>query len=293
VCGSQHTTPWKPRSLERELRPEDFRITDLHYGATLALRHCGDCDFIFAEGEEVCSLVALYEQLSDPEYEQTQDTRRRQMRWLLDKVREFRPQARALLDVGAGTGLLVAQARGLGLDAIGVEPSHALVEAAATHNGVELLQGTFPHAKLQGRKFDVITLVDVIEHVSRPVELLRECAQALSPDGIVVAVTPDVRSIAARLLGKRWWHFRVAHVGYFSRRSMKAARRAAGLREISVFRAKWFFRVRYLAERLSRYLPLGWMNRRASRPGWMNRLYGRVVAVNLHDSTVIILARIA
>ncbi len=292
ICGSERSVPWKSRSFERPLQPEDLRITDSHYGATLALRRCSECGFIFAAAGEVQSLLRLYEQLNDPDYVASEDTRVLQMRWLLARIRKERPAARSLLDIGAGTGLLVREARSLGFEAVGVEPSRSLVEAAIKNRQVELLQGTFPHLRLAGRTFDVITLVDVIEHVSDPVGLLRSCAAALAADGIVLVVTPDVRSLAARLLGKRWWHFRVAHVGYFSRNSLDALAAAAGLRSLRRFRAQWFFRVEYLAERLAHYLPLGAVNRRSRRPGMLGRLYQRIVPVNLHDSTAIIFAKI-
>jgi len=291
VCGSERTTPWKTRSFAGELRPEYFRITDSDYGATLALRLCRDCGFIFADERELSSLVEMYERVEDPAYEQTQGTRRLQMEWLLARIRQARPNASTLLDIGAGTGMLVGAAANLGFGACGIEPSHALVDAALRHNRVKLLQGTFPHPQLEGQTFDVITLIDVIEHVNAPVELLRACASALNPGGIAVVVTPDVRSLAARVLGKRWWHFRIAHVGYFSAKSLEAAVRRAGLRPLRKFRAKWFFRLEYLAERLARYLPLGRINRLASRPGVVQRIYQRVVPINLHDSTVIILAK--
>ena len=291
VCGSARTTPWKARTIARALRPEDFRITDSNYGATLALRRCLDCDFIFAEDEEVCALTALYEQLTDPEYEKSQDTRALQMRWLISAARHLRPEARSLLDIGAASGMLVAEARRQGLDAIGVEPSRPLVELARSQNAVEVLPGIFPHPQLVGRRFDLIFLVDVIEHVSNPLGLLRHCAQALNARGVVVVITPDVGSITARVAGKRWWHFRLAHVGYFSRRSLAAIIGAAGLVVLKRFRAKWFFRVYYLAERLAQYLPLAGLNRLAPRFGPLAWLYQRVLPVNLHDSTVLILGR--
>ena len=291
VCGSARTIPWKARTITRELTPEDFRITDSKYGATLALRRCHDCDFIFAEDEEVCSLTRLYELLTDPEYEKSQDTRALQMRWLISAARHVRPEARSLLDIGAGSGLLVAEALRQGLDAVGVEPSRALVEMARSENAVELLPGTFPHPQLTKRRFDLIFLVDVIEHVSNPLGLLRHCAQALSAHGVAVLITPDIGSITARVAGKRWWHFRLAHVGYFSRRSLAAITGAAGLIILKRFRAKWFFRVHYLAERLEQYLPLAGLNRLARRFGPFGWLYQLVLPVNLHDSTVLILGK--
>ena len=291
VCGSARTRPWRARTIARELTPEDFRITDSNYGATLALRRCHDCDFIFAEDEEVRVLTRFYEKLTDPEYEKSQDTRALQMRWLISAVRHLRPEARSLLDIGAGSGLLVAEACRQGLDAIGVEPSRALVEMARSQGAVQVLPGIFPHPQLAGRRFDLIFLVDVIEHVSNPLGLLRHCARALNVRGVVVIITPDVGSITARVVGKRWWHFRLAHVGYFSRKSLAAITRAAGLTVLRRFRAKWFFRVYYLAERLAEYLPLAWLNRLAQRFAPLAWLYQRVLPVNLHDSTVLILSK--
>lgn len=290
VCGSTAHTLWKPRSLTRALRHDDLQVTDLRYGQTLTLRKCACCGFIFADDVEVGELVALYERLDDPEYETTQDTRALQMRWLLDRTLRARPLARTWLDIGAGAGLLVAEARRRGLDAAGVEPSHALVAAAPGVNGVELMQGTFPHPELAGRKFDVISLVDVIEHVSSPVVLLSYCRKALTPDGVLLVVTPDVGSFAARRLGPRWWHFRLAHVGYFDRASLGRAAGCAGLSPAAWFRARWFFRVHYLAERTAAYLPVGWWNRLALRVPPLAWLYQRVIPLNLFDSWVVLLS---
>lgn len=288
VCRSHDTFAWKERNAASSLRPEDFQITDHHYGRTLALLKCRQCGFIFADGEDLRSLTALYEQLNDVEYEQTQDTRLLQFRWLLDSARRHAPSARTLLDIGSGVGLLVAEARRGGLEAIGVEPSRALTAAARRINSVELLQGTFPHPAVAGRQFDIICLIDIIEHVAQPVEMLRACAHSLSPGGVVVVVTPDVESIPARMLGGRWWHFRVAHVGYFSRSSLALAMRAAGLEPADWFRAKWFFRAEYLAQRMAEYLPLRRLNDWAQRRRILSGLYKQVIPLNLHDSWVVI-----
>jgi 2-polyprenyl-3-methyl-5-hydroxy-6-metoxy-1,4-benzoquinol methylase len=291
VCGSADARLWKARNIHRRLVPEDLQITDRRYGVTLSLWKCRECGFIFANDEELSELTSLYERLSDPGYEESQDTRALQMRWVLNAARTVYPKAVSLLDIGAGMGLLVAEAKRLGLHAVGVEPSQALVERARKVNAVEMLHGVFPHAALTGQQFDLIFLVDVIEHVSNPTTLLRHCAEALSPGGVVVVVTPDVGSLPAKLLGQRWWHFRLAHVGYFDRRSLGKAIEVAGLSVIRQFRAKWFFRIRYLAERLGVYLPIGRINRWALQVQPLCWLYDRVVPLNLHDSFVVFLQR--
>lgn len=290
VCGTKTDAVWKQRSLQRDLAAGDLQITDSHYGLTLTLMKCHSCGFIFADEAELDELEKLYEKLDDPEYESTQDTRVLQMRWLLDQVQRVRPSARTWLDIGAGAGLLVAEARHRGFEAVGVEPSYKLVAAATKVNSVELLQGSFPHAALAGRNFDVISVVDVIEHVSSPVTLLDDCRNALAPGGILLVVTPDAGSFLARLLGQRWWHMRLAHVGYFDRKSLSDAARVAGLSCLEWFRARWFFRVSYLAERVAVYLPLANWNRLAVRLPLISGLYKRVIAINLFDSWVVVLS---
>jgi SAM-dependent methyltransferase len=284
ICGSNATSAWKPPSLDRPLTPEDLQITDDHYGMTLALRRCSCCQFIFADSDDLDRLTGLYEQLSDPGYVDGQLSRAPQMRWILQQAMQKVPNASSLLDIGAGAGLLVAEASRRGLLAIGVEPSRSLVDSARQVNGVDLIQGLFPHPQLAGRKFDVISLVDVIEHVTDPVQMLRECAAALSADGVLIVVTPDVGSLAAQVMGTRWWHFRLAHVGYFNKTSIGRAADEAGLFAIGVCRATRFFRVGYVVERLSRYVPVGWLNRLARRREVVRRLFERVIPLNTHDS---------
>lgn len=291
VCGESRSTPWKERNLDRPLVPEDFLITDARYGVTLSLVRCDGCGFIYAVDDELSRLTALYEALEDQNYEDGEDFRGLQMSWLLRHCRKLRPEARSLLDVGAAAGLLLRQASELGFDAEGVEPSHSLVEAARAY-GVAIHEGILPHDAVAGRNFDVVTTIDVIEHVSDPVALIRTAAQYLAPGGILAVVTPDVGSLAARLLGARWWHFRLAHVCYFDRKSLDAAVASAGLRVVSRKRAKWFFEAGYLADRMTQYLPVAGLNRFLRRVPGIRALYNVVIPLNLGDSFFLILERI-
>jgi SAM-dependent methyltransferase len=291
VCGSASLRPYKPRSDCGALASADLKITDSRYGLTLALCQCQDCGFVLAVDDELRELNGLYECLDDPGYEETQGVRTRQMIRLLRHVLRHQPQARTLLDIGAGAGALVRQARDLGIDAAGVEPSRALVESAARLNGVVLLQGCFPHPALADRQFDIITIIDVIEHLSAPVDLLRHAADALAPDGILVVVTPDLGSVAARFLRHRWWHFRMAHVGYFNRVTLLKAAHRAGLRAVQVGRPTSYFTIGYIVSRLQRYVPIGAVDRLVRKSPAGRWLYNRVIPVNPGDSLVVFLRR--
>jgi hypothetical protein len=115
ICDASGARHWKERSMQRRIEPEDLRITDRRYGTTLSLVRCGECGFIFSNDKEVDGLVSLYEKMSDPGYEESQEGRHLQMRWLLSKARKANPSGCSLLDVGAGSSLLVAEAKASGL----------------------------------------------------------------------------------------------------------------------------------------------------------------------------------
>lgn len=288
VCGSERSEPWKTVRAIDALAPDDLRITDARYGLTLRLLQCAECGFRFASSSALDGLTSLYADLDDPEYEETGEVRRLQLGWLVDLARAELPSARSVLDVGAASGLLVSEAGRRGLEAIGVEPSRWLVERARSRLRVELLEGVLPRPELKDRRFDIVFLVDVIEHVSNPLDVLQRCVDHLAPGGVLLVVTPDAHSIAARLLGKRWWHYRLAHVGYFDRQTLTRAFLRVGLEAIAWRRARWVFPVRYMATRLESYLPVGWLNRLAESVGPIRWLYNRRVPLNLLDSYAVL-----
>ena len=133
-----------------------------------------------------------------------------------------------------------------------------------------------------GGPFDVVTLIDVIEHAPDPVDLLRRIKSVMAPNGICLVVTPDVSSVAARLMGWKWWHFRAAHIGYFNKSTLGLALETAGLRVKAITRPSWHLPSSCLAERAFSYLP------RSFRPALPSVLDRIVVPINLYDSLLAI-----
>ena len=259
------------------LNPTCFMITDSSYGRTLGLYRCQTCGFVQAHVEQ--DVVSLYEDLEDPEYVAGWAERSLQHRKILELVHSYIPTGR-LLDIGAGGGMLVEQALQLGYDAEGIEPSRWLTGVARARS-LPVYQGAFPSANVVG-KFDVITIVDVLEHVQDPVGLLRAVERSLTRTGLGVVVVPDVGSTVARLLGEKWGHFRTAHIGYFNKKTILAALNKADLAQVLIRRPAWYFPLGYLLARFNRYLPgfLRFRNpTRFSRP---------TVKLNLRDSLLIL-----
>ena len=281
VCDSDALVLKKPSDIET-FRPEDFAISDAHYGRTAAVYRCESCGFL--ECADMRDVVPYYQALEDHSYVDSRPERLLQSRRLLQSVTRLwgrRLSGLRLLDVGAGSGPLVEEALALGARAEGIEPSLWL-RAHAVERGLRVHQGVLPHPDITGR-FDVVTLVDVIEHTTDPLSLLQHASAVLETGGVLVIVTPDVRSAAARVLGWRWWHYRTAHVGYFSRATLSRLCARAGLKAGASTRPGWVLPLPYLLERVERYLPF--------RLPRVRRFSSVAVPFNLRDSILLVAHR--
>jgi len=256
VCGADPLEHFRESSVAREaLGAGSFRITDADYGRTLELVRCRSCGFV--QLAEPVDVTPFYARMDDPAYELTRSSRALQASELLEGLSPGFHGAR-LLDVGAGSGILVEQANRLGWEAEGVEPS-AWLANRARERGIAVHTGTLPHPG-PTPPYDVVTLVDVIEHVTDPRGLLGEVRKLLRPGGLLLVVTPDVTSVAARALGPRWWHYRIAHVGYFGPTTLHTLLSGSGFVLESRWRPAWYFSVDHVRTLAARMLPfLRWV----------------------------------
>ncbi|WP_419908181.1 class I SAM-dependent methyltransferase [Hoeflea sp.] len=277
VCGSENMALANRGNLPQTLGSEAFQITDQGYGRTADIHRCADCGFL--QCSDLPDVLEYYEDMDDTGYEDTRAQRALQARRLLQTIAPFKPGGR-LLDVGAGSGILVDEALQAGYHAEGIEPSVALQKRAAA-SALSVHLGVLPDPSVRG-PYDCVTLIDVIEHVPDPVGLLTDIAGVLKDDGVCLIVTPDVRSWAARLMRWHWWHYRIAHIGYFDRSTLTRAAGAAGLQILSISRPTWYFPASYLMERVLSYAP----NRlRPPVPRMADKI---TVPLNLFDSYALI-----
>ncbi|HEU4419608.1 MAG TPA: class I SAM-dependent methyltransferase [Planctomycetota bacterium] len=175
-------------------------------------------------------------------------------RWLPPKSR--------VLDVGCAAGYFLRVAEKRGHDVQGVEPSQAIAAQAVAALGNERIHvGTLETAVKQKNwapgSFDLVTLWDVLEHVPEPQPLLRTVRELLKPSGRLLLETQNVSSVVARVLGRRWHHYKHdEHLYHFSPQTIR------------ILLADCGFRVLDLRSGFAgKYVSLGFVAERAGRLG--------------------------
>lgn len=168
------------------------------------IQRCAGCATLFSSRTPSPEhLAAIY--TSERYYELQPDSIRRIEEENLRRlkiIKRLKPTGK-LLDIGCARGLLLDQAKQAGYTTLGIEPSTKNASHAA-QNGHEVFNGWLADfvALNSEARFDIITCLDVIEHVSDPAEFLSLASSLLAQDGILVLSTPNYSGAVAKLLGQ-------------------------------------------------------------------------------------------
>lgn len=147
-------------------------------------------------------------------------------RWVPSNVR--------VLDIGCGFGETLGYHKARGCDVYGVEADEN-IRRVAEKFGFKVDIGLFDPARYESGFFDFVTMDQVIEHVTDPLQTLRDIATVLKPGGYAIFGTPNANGWGALLFGARWvsWHVPY-HLQFFSRKSMELAAEQTGYELVKV-----------------------------------------------------------
>ena len=121
--------------------------------------------------------------------------------WQVDE-HGFRPlEGKSALDVGCGAGLLAEPLARLGAKVTAIDAAPQLIEVAKEHAAGQGLDIDYRHSAVEdlSGQFDLVTSMEVIEHVADPQAFLRSLADRLAPGGLLILSTPN-RTAKSRLL---------------------------------------------------------------------------------------------
>lgn len=136
---------------------------------------------------------------------------------------------KVVADVGCGGGSLLDMASGMASACVGVEPNREY-HGDLSQKGYSAFSSCEEAAQEWAGKVDVAVTLNVIEHVSDPVDFLRSIADLLTDDGTIVVGTPNAGDwLLSQLPEYRAFFYRTVHRFYFDATSLQQCARSAGL----------------------------------------------------------------
>jgi 2-polyprenyl-3-methyl-5-hydroxy-6-metoxy-1,4-benzoquinol methylase len=169
---------------------------------------------------------------------------------LRDKVKlieKVHPVKSRLLDIGAGTGDFLVQAKGSGWNIMGIEPS-AKAKGIALKKEVTFIDTI---DLIDANSVDVVTMWHVLEHVPDVEKQISDLKRIVKPDGVIIIAVPNFKSYDALHYGKFWAAYDVPrHLWHFSKTAIEKLFALQGMHLVKVIPMKFdSFYVSLLSEK--------------------------------------------
>lgn len=151
----------------------------------------------------------------------------------VDTIRAYLTKDSQVMEIGCGYGFFLKRIKDeCGSQVFGVEPSEVSGKFAAEEYGIDVFHGLLDDylAQQDGRKFDMIIMHHVLEHISEPIVALKRLAEKLTPGGKFYIVVPNVTALQEPPEA----FFQYPHVISYSPWTLNLTLQAAGLKAIAL-----------------------------------------------------------
>ncbi|TDB57345.1 class I SAM-dependent methyltransferase [Arundinibacter roseus] len=219
VCNAGHFSAF--------LHVKDYTVS----GNLFQIVKCDSCNFLFTNPRPPESEIGAF--YDSAEYISHHDEAKDLMSRLYTAVRNFTTQQKiklldrlvspkgALLDVGCGTGFFISKAMEAGWHVAGTEPDTNARAQAAGRVGEGIKEG-IRDSFFETKKFDVITMWHVLEHVHLLNETMKWLHDHLKENGRLIIAVPNPESYDAQKFKDKWAAYDVPrHLYHFSKHSLE------------------------------------------------------------------------
>jgi SAM-dependent methyltransferase len=137
--------------------------------------------------------------------------------------------------VGCGrNGLLKHILDERGARGLGIEMKPEIAAYVRDELKMPVVEGTLLAAGLERARFDLLVMLEYLEHEPDPLRVLSEARRVLKPGGHVVIEIPDPEGLPARLFGERWVNLDLPrHLVFFDRKTLTRALSQTGFEVVS------------------------------------------------------------
>lgn len=140
------------------------------------------------------------------------------LKWISGKV-DF--TGKVMLDIGSGSGKLVNYLREKGLNAKGIEYSKPLFEKYLKNKDYFFNCSIDTFSETDRGPYDIITLMDVLEHVDYPGKFIENISKIQNAGGYLIIEIPLYKSVPSILFQKNWHFFHKYHLSYFTKKRLE------------------------------------------------------------------------
>lgn len=199
------------------------------------LSRCTTCGVIFTTDQANSGVVKeLYDHYYDHAQFKMPAVVAASLDRLVGSLAKYRQTGR-WLDIGYGEGGLLTIAQRCGWSCFGSEISPRAL-AYGQRQGWVVTADPSADRSFQAQGFDVITMVEILEHVPAPDYLLGTVAHLLRPGGIFYLTTPNAESLNRRILGADWSVFSPPeHLVIWTARGLCKTMARNGLKPVRIY----------------------------------------------------------
>ncbi len=199
---------------------------------------CSKCDFIFVNPIPSRSeLDKFYKNFDYRSPISSELVIRNDAKRSLRVISRFATGKQDLLDMGCGRGFFLDEARAIGWKVFGIDYSQKTTDYASNMLNLDVKRDDILLYQTN-KKFSLITMNQVIEHVLQPKRLIKKCHDLLNSNGYLYIATPNIKSLSARVFGCEFEHLiPPEHVSFFSKKTLTWLLRDCGFK-VS-YRGSW------------------------------------------------------
>ncbi len=213
-----------------------------------ALNRCQACDFL--QPDTLPTSPTFFEGIYDQKWSEEwmeNDFENTYKDFIFSKIlkelaRRLQPTRRTLIDVGAHVGKMVAMAKQAGWQASGIDFNAQTAGFAAKKTGCPIHRMSAQSLAPTGQYYDAVVLTDVLEHIPRPVDVLKQLHGLLNKDGVIAVKVPFGLSQRRKQLFQAVFNLHtdvgiattMVHVNHFSPKSLRIALERAGFSKVSI-----------------------------------------------------------
>ncbi|MBD3316728.1 MAG: methyltransferase domain-containing protein [Chitinivibrionales bacterium] len=238
---------------------EDRRLLFVVKGFTLV--RCRSCTLVYVNprirNEKIYDIYSdHYFKSNESGYDNYELAAHLRVRTFRRWYQEIKPylliQGGPALDIGCAAGYFLDILREEGWNAEGIELDPEM-RAQVRAKGFSVSDKPIEHFD-GDKRYDLITLFDVLEHLPKLKNDARTLAGLLRDKGTIALVTPDFDSLQRKLLGKRWFQLKpTEHIHYFTRGTLRRLAEESGLKVVHTVSSGQYADLSFLHNRLVRY----------------------------------------